>query len=72
LDHQNPADIDDDAIIVVIIVRTQLKMSSLFVVTNGINQQLIVRFTPKFQRCKISDHEDVIRMFHYPNTGDIG
>ena len=36
LDHQNPADIDEDTIILVIIIRTQFHHTIMFVVTNAI------------------------------------
>jgi hypothetical protein len=36
LDHQNPADIDEDSIVLVIMIRTQFHHVILFVVTNAI------------------------------------
>jgi hypothetical protein len=36
LDHQNPADIDEDTIILVIMIRTQFHHTILLVVTNAI------------------------------------
>jgi hypothetical protein len=36
LDHQNPADIAEDTIILVIIIRTQFHHTIMFVVTNAI------------------------------------
>jgi hypothetical protein len=36
MDHQNPANIDEDTIILVIIIQTQIHHTILFVVTNAL------------------------------------
>jgi hypothetical protein len=45
LDHQNPADIAEDTIILVIIIRTQFHHTIMFVVTNAITCHPTVSFT---------------------------
>jgi hypothetical protein len=72
LNHQNPANIDDDTIILVIIIQNRVH-HVILVCCNKLNKSTSNRpFYSKVSALKSSDYGNASPIFHNPNPGDIG